>query len=153
MHPQHFSFPSMNLLIHKQLTELTFFLWCVVTRNRTSASKSLGTLSTNSWWDTRKYTILRAKVTSKLASHSLRKIVGVNMFTTLKEKSLLIQLRLQKVEINIQNQHIHLSHSAKRHTLFLYSNMGRHKRMLAWLTSQKKILLTRHFYMCLPMLF
>lgn len=68
--------------MHIQLNELTLFLWCVVTRNRTSASKSLGTLSTNSWWDTRKYTILRAKATSKLASHSLRKIVDVNMLTT-----------------------------------------------------------------------
>lgn len=68
--------------MHIQLNELTTFLWCVVTRNWTSASKSLGTLSTNSWWDTRKYTILRAKAMSKLASPSLRKIVGVNMFTT-----------------------------------------------------------------------
>jgi hypothetical protein len=73
-------FSSINYL-HTKLTKLTVFVCCLVTRNWTSATKSLGMLSTKSWWDMRKYTTLRAKATSKLASHSLRKIVGVNIST------------------------------------------------------------------------
>jgi hypothetical protein len=76
-----FLFLIINYL-HTKLAKLTLSVCCLVTRNWTSATKSLGTPSTNSWWDTRKYTMLRAKVTSKFASHSLRKIVDVNISTT-----------------------------------------------------------------------